>query len=316
MNQTPSYQNHPVAGLHQARPSPSVTPQTSYNAAQYQQRPNYPNNPNYNGATPNPAMQQASQPVRWQQPQTQAPTPAQPTAYNATAYNRTAQPAQTQYAAQPSQAAQLQRGTEVYTLADTSNMSIPKEIRDQFPQDEQGRILFFATPPLDNTQTITGKTAVEKDHPLEHSESYVQSLKKRKSDAMLGTDKMDTDETKITASKRLANLKFQHQSIRLSQYSPTRFRQAQMKNTRKCLEKIGENNLFQTSNMPEIVTPKSMKKIWQLNDKEMIFETLTFPGTMDNLLQILKVTLLVGKRISSRETTLMIMIQVYHSDHS
>ena len=202
MNQTPSYQNHPVAGLHQARPSPSVTPQTSYNAAQYQQRPNYPNNPNYNGATPNPAVQQASQPVRWQQPQTQAPTPAQPTAYN-----RPAQPAQTQYAAQPSQAAQLQRGTEVYTLADTSNMSIPKEIRDQFPQDEQGRILFFATPPLDNTQTITGKTAVEKDHPLEHSESYVQSLKKRKSDAMLGTDKMDTDETKITASKRLATSK-------------------------------------------------------------------------------------------------------------
>jgi chromatin structure-remodeling complex subunit RSC1/2 len=41
------------------------------------------------------------------------------------------------------------RPTEVWTLADTANSSIPLDIRAQFHHDEYGKIIFFTSPPLD-----------------------------------------------------------------------------------------------------------------------------------------------------------------------
>jgi chromatin structure-remodeling complex subunit RSC1/2 len=41
------------------------------------------------------------------------------------------------------------RPTEVWTLADTANASIPVDIRAQFHHDEYGKIIFFTSPPLD-----------------------------------------------------------------------------------------------------------------------------------------------------------------------
>ncbi|KAI7119027.1 hypothetical protein KC352_g33420, partial [Hortaea werneckii] len=37
---------------------------------------------------------------------------------------------------------------EVYVLPDHANFSIPNEIREQYQRDEQGRVLFFAAPPV------------------------------------------------------------------------------------------------------------------------------------------------------------------------
>ncbi|EMD00274.1 hypothetical protein BAUCODRAFT_30748 [Baudoinia panamericana UAMH 10762] len=37
---------------------------------------------------------------------------------------------------------------EVYVLPDQANLSIPKEIRDQYQQDDTGRVLFFTAPPV------------------------------------------------------------------------------------------------------------------------------------------------------------------------
>ena len=37
---------------------------------------------------------------------------------------------------------------EVYTLPDQANLSIPREIREQYQRDEFGRVLFFTTPPV------------------------------------------------------------------------------------------------------------------------------------------------------------------------
>ena len=34
-------------------------------------------------------------------------------------------------------------------MSDSANLTIPDDIREQFHQDEQGRLLFFTTPPLD-----------------------------------------------------------------------------------------------------------------------------------------------------------------------
>ena len=41
------------------------------------------------------------------------------------------------------------RPTEVWTLADTANSSIPLDIRAQFHHDEYSKIIFFTSPPLD-----------------------------------------------------------------------------------------------------------------------------------------------------------------------
>ena len=41
---------------------------------------------------------------------------------------------------------------EVYHLADSANMSIPQDIREQFQRDMNGRVLFFTSPPLDPLQ--------------------------------------------------------------------------------------------------------------------------------------------------------------------
>ena len=41
------------------------------------------------------------------------------------------------------------RPTEVYTLAEAANSSIPADIRAQFHHDEYGKVIFFTAPPLD-----------------------------------------------------------------------------------------------------------------------------------------------------------------------
>ena len=46
---------------------------------------------------------------------------------------------------------------EVYTLPDAANLSIPPEIRNQFQQDDAGRILFFTAPPVHLADHGTGK---------------------------------------------------------------------------------------------------------------------------------------------------------------
>jgi chromatin structure-remodeling complex subunit RSC1/2 len=50
---------------------------------------------------------------------------------------------------------------------------IPAEIREQFPQDEQGRVLFFTTPPVDTEHIVHGRTNAEKGDQLAHSLRYL-----------------------------------------------------------------------------------------------------------------------------------------------
>ena len=50
---------------------------------------------------------------------------------------------------------------------------IPAYIREQFPQDEQGRVLFFTTPPVDTEHITQGRTNPEKGDQLAHSLRYL-----------------------------------------------------------------------------------------------------------------------------------------------
>lgn len=72
------------------------------------------------------------------------------------------------------------RGTEAYVLSDPANASIPKEIRDQFPTDDQGRLLFFTQPPLDVQHIVSGSTQAEKAQPLQHTDQHMKALAIRK----------------------------------------------------------------------------------------------------------------------------------------
>lgn len=63
------------------------------------------------------------------------------------------------------------RAREVYILSEHANQAIPKDIRDQFPQDDQGHVLFFTKPPIKTNQSVKGRRDKE-DKLLEHSEAY------------------------------------------------------------------------------------------------------------------------------------------------
>ncbi|KAF2730457.1 Bromodomain-containing protein [Polyplosphaeria fusca] len=63
---------------------------------------------------------------------------------------------------------------EVYVLADHANASIPPEIRQQFQRDEQGRVLFFTTPPVNEERMVSKPGAA-----LGHSARYLVAKQKR-----------------------------------------------------------------------------------------------------------------------------------------
>lgn len=104
-----------------------------------------------------------------------APTAVQPIPYNA-----------------QQMGAIVSRSTEGYVLSDPANASIPKEIRDQFPTDDQGRLLFFTHPPLNTQHLVTGSAQSEKSRPLQHSDRYLKALAVRKR-------KFDEQDTKTTS---------------------------------------------------------------------------------------------------------------------
>lgn len=56
---------------------------------------------------------------------------------------------------------------------------IPKDIRDHFPQDDQGRILFFATPPLDTRHVVSARSQSVAGEPLSHSDKYLEAKETR-----------------------------------------------------------------------------------------------------------------------------------------
>lgn len=70
------------------------------------------------------------------------------------------------------------RAPEVYTLADNVDAAIPKEVREQFQQDEQGRVLFFTAPPLSRPTAGSGTPGVSEQYAgLGHSVSHLATIR-------------------------------------------------------------------------------------------------------------------------------------------
>ena len=128
-----------------------------------------------------PAQPQPAPYVPQQQQHAQAAYSATPTQGYAGAtpsqgYGRptTQQPQQHAYPSQSGSTAPERRAPEAYVLSDTANESIPKDIRDQFPQDDQGRVLFFTRPPIDTRHIVSGRKTTGKDQPLVHTDHYLE----------------------------------------------------------------------------------------------------------------------------------------------
>ena len=198
-----------------------MTPQASFNnntGNQYARQPSHSSAAPYSGQAQSLPQHQA-QPYQYT-PQPNQPTPvaaAHPGSYNHSAptvnYNRTAPVAAqaTQYNAQQAGETSLKRIAEAYILSDAAYTSIPKEVRDQFPQDEEGRVLFFTSPPLNTRHIVSGSTEAEQGRPLEHSDRYTKAiaLRKRKAQQQVADANGDVD-THDEVAKTKKNTKRLH----------------------------------------------------------------------------------------------------------
>ena len=99
------------------------------------------------------------------------------------------------------------RAPEAYVLSDTANESIPKDIRELYPRDDQGRVLFFTRPPIDTRHMITGRKAGDKDKPLAHTQEYLQAKEVRLKALAERKHAMEVndDATLVNGNKRAKN---------------------------------------------------------------------------------------------------------------
>lgn len=192
------------------RASPSMTPQMtpSYPGVQasapaYQRQNSYqqPAITRPYSTTPQTPLSQQPRPYL---PQQQLHQPsiaaAHPTNYStstpAPVYPRqpiaAAQP--TQLAGYPTGPTHIPREPDVYVLPDHVNGSIPEEIRDQFPQDDQGRMLFFTRPPVDTRSVVQGRTEGDRNKPLVHSVKFLEAkaeLQRRRAERKMDVEMVD-----------------------------------------------------------------------------------------------------------------------------
>lgn len=177
------------------RPSPSMTPQMSpYQAQsispapQYLRQNSFQQTPAATHRTVTPQTPTQPLPLPYAASQQLHPTPAL-TAAHPTNYTPVIPPVQP-YVRPPVQPAQAYppyggavappiREQDVFVLPDIANDSIPKSIRDQFPQDSQGRVLFFTKPPVLSDQAIYDTHVASKTKQLTHSEKYLAAKAER-----------------------------------------------------------------------------------------------------------------------------------------
>lgn len=75
---------------------------------------------------------------------------------------------------QPPSGYRAPQPVEVYVLPDHANASIPADVREQFQQDDQGRVLFFTAPPINNPGFVK-----DDGQAIGHSARYLAMKAKR-----------------------------------------------------------------------------------------------------------------------------------------
>ncbi|RMZ82224.1 hypothetical protein DV738_g1914, partial [Chaetothyriales sp. CBS 135597] len=176
-----------ITPSHLARPSPILTPQLpAYQSASVSPAPQFGRQPGYQPTQaafapvipPTPAIQQTPY------SRTAGALPLPATQYHPKTTHGPHHPHQPYgppYHQHQHHSGQLHehRAPEAFVLSDTANESIPKEIRDRFPQDDQGRIIFFSKPPVDTRHIVCGTSEAEQGQPLKHTEAYLSAKAER-----------------------------------------------------------------------------------------------------------------------------------------
>ena len=192
----PSLYHQSSSGYQGPAPPTPVAQHTPYAAAQQVQR-----TPMYQGATVAQSYTSTTPTQPYQQRQTIQQVQAQAAAQH---QQQQYQPAATQQIqSQYPNSTAYERGHEAYVLNDAANAAIPKEIRDRYPQDDEGRILFFTQPPLDMTHIVSARTDADNAKPLKHSKEYLDARSKR--EELIKQRKREAQESSVYANSTHAS---------------------------------------------------------------------------------------------------------------
>jgi len=88
----------------------------------------------------------------------------------------------------------LPRGPQVYHLPDEIENSIPQEIRDRYPKDDQGKMLWFTSPPEDRA----ANDLAPESQGIGHSLSYTEAVAK--------IQDQSTEDIEATANQQLRSM--------------------------------------------------------------------------------------------------------------
>lgn len=166
---TDARQHYPLAAAPSPSPITAPTPQPSYAAAAYNS--SLPTYHTHSSQSPAPfSHQPVPLPTGYQPitPSLPLSTPQPPAAIPQYATPRPAPSYQQPMMQQPPGGYRAPQPVEVYVLPDHANASIPADVREQFQRDEQGRVLFFTAPPVNNPGFVK-----EDGQALGHSAKYL-----------------------------------------------------------------------------------------------------------------------------------------------
>jgi chromatin structure-remodeling complex subunit RSC1/2 len=189
-----------------AQPVPPMMPGSAYHATTASPVPSLgrptPYQQSHTNYTSSGLPHTPSQPQTYAQPVQATPSAAHPSSYNAqptstgqpfasrvpqasrhvaTTAQTYQQPASASAAASSYQAQQpAQRHPEVYVMSDAANSSIPLSIRQQFPCDDHGRVLWFTTPPLNNPPGLAEVVSGRDGKVLAHTPEYLAKREEKR----------------------------------------------------------------------------------------------------------------------------------------
>ena len=167
-------QHYPLAAAPSPSPMPAPTPQPPHMAVAYNgSLPNY----NTHSQSPAPFVHQPIPQSSGYQPITPSlplSTPQPAAAIPQYATPRPAPSYQQPMMQQPPSGYRAPQPVEVYVLPDHANASIPADVREQFQQDDQGRVLFFTAPPINNPGFVK-----DDGQAIGHSARYLAMKAKR-----------------------------------------------------------------------------------------------------------------------------------------
>ncbi|KAF2007977.1 Bromodomain-containing protein [Amniculicola lignicola CBS 123094] len=239
-----THRNYPIAQAPVPSPLPAATPQAHHVQAAY--TPTHPTQYHTHSQSPAPhaSHMPASQPSGYQaitphlpfqthQPPPQVPQYATP---------RVAPSYQQPLVQQAPVGYKAPQPVEVYVLSDHANASIPADIREQFHRDDQGRILFFTAPPLNESNIVKKEGSA-----LGHTARYLVAKAKR--DAQIAA-KRKAEEMNATQREEAAKKarieeeeKFKKQVSELGVKSMKALEYQLAINTKRDYEKIFDSKL-------------------------------------------------------------------------